>query len=97
VREGGVDDQKAAAAPLTGEPKTAADKILVHLAEHNGVASQKDMESDEPGMSHANVNKAFTALRQAKLITGNGPIFASKKGERRAMELGAVIDAEIDE
>ncbi|MEO9230628.1 MAG: AAA family ATPase [Devosia sp.] len=97
VREGGVDDQKAAAAPLTGEPKTAAEKILVYLAEHNGVASQKDMESDEPGMSHANVNKAFVALRKSKLVTGTGPIFLSKKGQARAMELGAVIDAEIDE
>ena len=97
VREGSKDDQKAAEGTVTSEAKTAIEKILVHLAEHNGVVAQKDMESDEPGMSHANVNKAFVALRKAKLITGTGPIVVSKSGAKRAMELGAVVDVEIDQ
>ena len=97
VREGSKDDQKAAGRPLTAEAKTAVDKILVHLAEHNGIVAQKQMESDEQGMSHANVNKAFLQLRNSKLITGTGPIFCTSKGLKRALELGAVLDAEINE
>lgn len=81
----GVEGVGGIAASLSTE-----DAVLVRIVEEGGVTSRDEIvDSTKPGFSRSSVHRVIATLLKNGLIEGTGPIFATKAGQNRALELGA--------